>query len=50
MSIVNKGIIVDVNTAWLTLHGCADRANAVGRDIIEFICPGDRNTIKGGDR
>ena len=42
MSITRGGKIIDVNPAWLKLHGYENRREVLARDVIEFIHPDDR--------
>ncbi|UCF91372.1 MAG: PAS domain S-box protein [Desulfobacterales bacterium] len=45
MSLVQNGKIVDVNPAWLRLHGFEQPQEVMGRDVKDFIHPEDRNVL-----
>ena len=45
MSLTAGGIILDVNPAWLKMHGYAHRGEVVGKDVIQIIHPDDRNLL-----
>ena len=46
MSLSRQGKLVDVNPAWLKLHDYADKAEILGKDVMDFIHPEDRETLK----
>ena len=37
---------MDVNPAWLKLHDYADKAEILGKDVMDFIHPEDREALK----
>jgi len=41
LSIVKDGVIMNVNSPWLKLHGYETREEVVGRSILDFIHPSD---------
>jgi PAS domain S-box-containing protein len=45
MSISRDGRMIDVNPAWLVLHGYKDKGEVLGRDVMEFIHPEDRHIL-----
>ena len=45
MSLTHEGRLVEVNPAWLKLHGYSDKATVLGRDIMDFIHPDDRRLL-----
>jgi PAS domain S-box-containing protein len=45
MSLTAGGIILDVNPAWLRIHGYENRGEVAGRDVMNFIHPDDRNMM-----
>jgi PAS domain S-box-containing protein len=45
MSISRDGRMIDVNPAWLVLHGYKDKGEVLGRDVMEFIQPEDRHIL-----
>ncbi|MDJ0721637.1 MAG: response regulator [Desulfobacterales bacterium] len=45
MSLTCEGRLVEVNPAWLALHGYSDKADVLGRDVIDFIHPDDRRLL-----
>jgi PAS domain S-box-containing protein len=45
MSVSRDGRMIDVNPAWLTLHGYTNKADILGRNVIEFIYPEDRHIL-----
>jgi PAS domain S-box-containing protein len=45
MSLTQQGNIVDVNPAWLRLHGFEDKKKVIGMDIIDVIHPEDRKIL-----
>ncbi|HOT49239.1 MAG TPA: PAS domain S-box protein, partial [Syntrophales bacterium] len=47
MSVSRGGRMIDVNPAWLALHGYAHKAEILGRDVMEFIHPEDRPILAG---
>ena len=46
MSLTQAGRIIDVNPAWLKLHGYDSKEEIVGRDIIETIDIQDRHMLE----
>jgi PAS domain S-box-containing protein len=46
ISLTQNARIVDVNPAWLQLHGYESREEVIGRDIIEVIHPDDRHLLQ----
>ncbi len=50
MSLSRDGRLVDVNPAWLALHGYADKPAVLGRDVIEFIHPEDHELLQAHRR
>ena len=42
ISLTRQGLILDVNPAWLRLHGFEARDEVLGRDVIDFVHPEDR--------
>jgi len=45
MSVSREGRMIDVNPAWLALHGYKDKGEVLGRDVMEFIHPDDRHIL-----
>ncbi len=45
MSLIRAGRLVEVNPAWLALHGYGDNAEVLGRDVMDFIHPDDRHLL-----
>ncbi len=45
MSVSRDGRMIDVNPAWLALHGYKDKDEVLGRDVMEFIHPEDRHIL-----
>jgi PAS domain S-box-containing protein len=45
MSLTTGGRIVDVNPAWLKIHGYAHKDDVLGQDVITFVHPEDRNIL-----
>jgi PAS domain S-box-containing protein len=45
MSIARAGRMIDVNPAWLNLHGYEDKSEVVGKDVAAFIHPEDRRIL-----
>ena len=45
MSVSRVGKMIDVNPAWLVLHGYKDKGEILGRDVVEFIHPDDRHIL-----
>ena len=45
-SITRKGKIIDVNSAWLKLHGHNGKDEVIGRDILDIIFPQDRKFME----
>jgi PAS domain S-box-containing protein len=46
MSLCQNGRLVDVNPAWLALHGYKDKPAVLGKDVIDFIHPQDHELLK----
>ncbi len=46
ISLTQDNSIVDVNPAWLALHGYESSKEVIGRDIIEVIHPDDRHILQ----
>lgn len=42
ISLTHQGRLVDVNPAWLALHGYEDKAEVLGCDVADFVHPEDR--------
>jgi PAS domain S-box-containing protein len=45
MSLSRQGRLVDVNPAWLTLHGFEDKSEVLDREVMTFIHPEDRRVL-----
>ena len=45
MSLTHQGRLVEVNPAWLALHGYGGKADVIGRDIMDFVHPDDRPVL-----
>ena len=45
MSLVQDGKLVDVNDAWLRLHGYRAKKDVVGKDVMKFVHPSERTAI-----
>jgi len=45
MSVSRGGRMIDVNPAWLALHGYKNKMEVLGRDVMEFIHPEDRHIL-----
>ncbi|MBI5804914.1 PAS domain S-box protein [candidate division TA06 bacterium] len=45
LSITKKGILCDVNSAWLKLHKYDNKDEVIGKDITEILAPQDRGVI-----
>jgi len=45
MSLTTGGKIVDVNPAWLKIHGYSKKDEVIGMDVINIIHPEDRNIL-----
>jgi PAS domain S-box-containing protein len=45
MSVSRGGRMIDVNPAWLALHGYKDKDEVLDRDVMEFIHPEDRHIL-----
>jgi PAS domain S-box-containing protein len=45
MSLTAGGKILDVNPAWLKIHGYENRGEVAGKDVINFIHPDDRKML-----
>jgi PAS domain S-box-containing protein len=39
------GRLIDANPAWLKLHACGGRREAVGQPVAKFVHPGDRRVL-----
>jgi PAS domain S-box-containing protein len=46
MCLTKEGKIVDVNPAWLKLHGFQNRNEALGMDVLSVIHPDDRHILE----
>lgn len=42
LSLTRRGRLLDVNPAWLRLHGFEARNEVLGREVIDFVHPEDR--------
>lgn len=47
MSLTTAGKIVDVNPAWLKLHGYTRKEQVLGMDVINVVHPEDRHLLSG---
>ncbi|MFZ5570869.1 MAG: PAS domain S-box protein [Thermodesulfobacteriota bacterium] len=45
LSLTHNGRIIDVNPAWMRLHGYTEKSEAVGNDILKTVHPEDRTTF-----
>ena len=45
ISLTTDGKIVDVNPAWLKIHGYAEKDEVIGMDVINMVHPADRNIL-----
>jgi PAS domain S-box-containing protein len=45
MSLCQHGRLVDVNSAWLALHGYTDKSAVLGKDVIDFVHPQDHELL-----
>ncbi len=45
MSLTREGRLVEVNPAWLALHGYSRKSEVIGRDVMDFIHPEDRRIL-----
>ncbi len=45
MSVSREGRMIDVNPAWLALHGYKDKEEVLDRDVMDFIHPEDRHIL-----
>lgn len=45
MSLSHKGKLVDINPAWLKLHGFSQKSDIVGKDALDFVHPADRKIL-----
>ncbi len=45
MSLTRQGRLVEVNPAWLALHGHTRKSEVIGRDVMDFIHPDDRRVL-----
>lgn len=45
ISVVQKERIIDVNPAWLRMHGFVDKREALGMDVLQIIHPDDREIL-----
>jgi len=46
MSVSQEGKIVDVNPAWLRLHGLKSKEEVIGKDVLDIIHPEDRAILR----
>ena len=46
MSLSREGRLVDVNPAWLALHGYEDKPAVLDRDVMDFIHPDDHKLLQ----
>jgi|GEM_PF-1062857 PAS domain S-box-containing protein len=46
ISIVQDGLIVDVNPAWLRLHDFPSGGEVIGTDIMRVLHPGDKDILR----
>ncbi len=46
LSLTQNGRLLDVNPAWLRLHGYTDKSEVIGRDVIEIIYRYDRRLLE----
>lgn len=42
LSLTQNGVFVDVNAAWLKLHGISEKQDAVGKAVVQVVHPDDR--------
>ncbi len=45
LSLTQNGRLLDVNPAWLRLHGYTDKSEVIGRDVMEIIYRYDRRLL-----
>ncbi|NOZ21681.1 MAG: PAS domain S-box protein [Planctomycetes bacterium] len=45
MSLIQDGKIVDVNMAWLKLHGFSSKSEVVGKDVMSLVHEDDRSIL-----
>jgi PAS domain S-box-containing protein len=45
LSLSQKGKLIDVNPAWLKLHGYSNKDDVIGRSAITFVHPDDRRIL-----
>lgn len=45
MSLTTRGIILDVNPAWLKIHGYEHKDEVVGKEVINIVHPEDRRIL-----
>ncbi len=48
ISLTQDGIIMDVNPAWLNLHGYETSKEVIGRDIVNFVHRADHHKLDTG--
>lgn len=46
MSLTQKGLIVDVNPAWLKLHGLEEKYEVIGMSVLNFIYAEDHEILE----
>ena len=46
MSLSLQGRLVDVNPAWLKLHGYDHKSDVLGQDVMAFVHPKDRHVLE----
>jgi PAS domain S-box-containing protein len=46
MSLSHKGKLMDVNPAWLKLHGFLEKSEIIGKSIFDFVHPDDRSILR----
>ena len=50
MSLTTGGKIIDVNPAWLKIHGYTHKEQVLGMDVINVVYPEDRNLLSSPRR
>ncbi len=45
MSLSHQGKLIDVNAAWLSLHGFSEKSEVIGKEVIGFVHPRDRDAL-----
>ena len=45
MSLTSGGVILDINPAWLKIHGYGHKGQVVGKDVLDIVHPDDRNIL-----